>query len=174
MVKCSPSRSGILAEAINTKILTKNHPDSPHSHPDSRIPTPIPCISTLITPIPCIPNISTLILHTPCIPNSPTSISHIPTLITFISTLISCVPILILCIPFLIPHVSMILLIPFPDSLFQLLQIAKKTRFFFNLLLILSIHKLAKKCDTLFLTNSSIKAKVSYSFTTSRSARLYT
>ena len=30
-----PSRSGILAEAINTKILTKNHPDSPHSHPDS-------------------------------------------------------------------------------------------------------------------------------------------
>ena len=51
-----PSRSGILAEAINMKILTKNHPDSPHSHPDSphshlgshiltlipRIPTPIP------------------------------------------------------------------------------------------------------------------------------------
>ena len=30
-----PSRSGILAEAINTKILTKNHPDSSHSHTDS-------------------------------------------------------------------------------------------------------------------------------------------
>ena len=30
-----PSLSGILAEAINTKILTKNRPDSPHSHPDS-------------------------------------------------------------------------------------------------------------------------------------------
>ena len=29
------SRSGILAEAINTNILTKNHPDSRHSHPDS-------------------------------------------------------------------------------------------------------------------------------------------
>ena len=29
------SRSWILAEAINTKILTKNRPDSPHSHPDS-------------------------------------------------------------------------------------------------------------------------------------------
>ena len=35
MVKCSPSRSGILAEAINTKILTKNYPDFPHSYPDS-------------------------------------------------------------------------------------------------------------------------------------------
>ena len=30
-----PSRSGIFAEAINTKILTKNHPDSPNFHPDS-------------------------------------------------------------------------------------------------------------------------------------------
>ena len=30
-----PSRSGILAEAINTKILAKNHTDSPHSHSDS-------------------------------------------------------------------------------------------------------------------------------------------
>ena len=29
-----PSRSGILAEAINTKILTKNHPDSPYPLPD--------------------------------------------------------------------------------------------------------------------------------------------
>ena len=29
-----PSRSGILAEAINTNILTKSHPDSPHAHPD--------------------------------------------------------------------------------------------------------------------------------------------
>ena len=30
-----PSRSEISAEAINMKILTKNHPDSPHSHPHS-------------------------------------------------------------------------------------------------------------------------------------------
>ena len=30
-----PSSSEILAEAINTKILTKNHRDSPHPHPDS-------------------------------------------------------------------------------------------------------------------------------------------
>ena len=30
-----PLRSGILAEAIHTKILAKNHTDSPHSHPDS-------------------------------------------------------------------------------------------------------------------------------------------
>ena len=29
------SRSGILAEAINKKILTKDHPDSLHSYPDS-------------------------------------------------------------------------------------------------------------------------------------------
>ena len=27
------SRSGILAEAVNTKILTKNHPGFSHSHP---------------------------------------------------------------------------------------------------------------------------------------------
>ena len=30
-----PSRSPILAEAINMNILTKNHADSPHPHPDS-------------------------------------------------------------------------------------------------------------------------------------------
>ena len=34
MVKCFPTPSGILAEVINTKILTKNHPDSLHSHSD--------------------------------------------------------------------------------------------------------------------------------------------
>ena len=39
------SRSGILAEAINTKILTKNHPGS-------LIPTPITLISTPILHIP--------------------------------------------------------------------------------------------------------------------------
>ena len=50
----------------------------------------------------------------------------------------------------------------------------EKTRFFFKLLLILPIHKLARKRDTLFVTNSSIKPKVPHSFTTSRSARLYT
>ena len=31
----NPSPSVILAGAINTKTLTKNHPDSPHFHPDS-------------------------------------------------------------------------------------------------------------------------------------------
>ena len=50
----------------------------------------------------------------------------------------------------------------------------EKTRFFFKLLLILPIHKLATKRDTLFVTNSSVKAKFPYSFTTSRLARLYT
>ena len=50
----------------------------------------------------------------------------------------------------------------------------EKTRFFFKLLLILSIHKFARKHDTLFVTNSSIKPKVPHSFITSRSARLYT
>ena len=56
--------------------------------------------------------------------------------------------------------------------LHQLLEITKqisqlvnyghidKTCFFFKLLLILPIHKLATKRDTLFVTNSSIKAKV--------------
>ena len=77
-----PSRSGILAEAINTKILTKN-----------RIPTLIPRI----------PNIPTLI------PRSPALIPRIPTLTPRAPTLILRVPI----IPF----------IPFPDSLFRLLQI---------------------------------------------------
>ena len=93
-----PSRSRILAEAINTKILTKNHPDSPHFlpdsphshlysphlHPYSRIPTLFPCITTLI--------------------------HHVPTLIPRVPTLIRCVPI--------IP------LTAFPDSPFRLLQIA--------------------------------------------------
>ena len=62
-----PSRSGILAEAINTKILSENHPDSPHSHPDSPIPTLIPRIPTLIsrilTLIPRVP--PSLILRVP-------------------------------------------------------------------------------------------------------------
>ena len=64
-----PSRCRILAEAINTKILTKNHADSPHSHPFSLIP------------------------------NIRTTIPRIPTLITCISTLIPRVPILIPRVP---------------------------------------------------------------------------
>ena len=60
-----PSRSGILAEAINTKILTKNHPDSPHSHPDSPHSTLIPRISTVI------PRVFTLIPRVPIIPLIP-------------------------------------------------------------------------------------------------------
>ena len=64
-----PSSSEILAEAINTKILTENHPDSPHSdpdlphshpnsrrsHPDSFVPTLVFCIPTLILGVPIIP-----------------------------------------------------------------------------------------------------------------------
>ena len=91
-----PSRAGSLAEAIITKILTKNHPDSlhsypdsPHSHPDSPHPTLIPRIPTPI-------------------PHIPTSIPRIPTLITLIS------------------RVPIFPLILFPDSPFQLLQIVIK------------------------------------------------
>ena len=100
-----PLRSGILAEAINTKILKKNHHDSP--------------LPTLISRIPCIPKIS--------IP-----IPRIPTLIPRIPTLISCVPTLIPRVPTLIPRVSIIPLIPFADYLFRLLQITLTTtiRFF--------------------------------------------
>ena len=108
-----PSCSGILAEAINIKILTKNHPDSlhslsdfphphsdslhsqlhsPHSHPDS---PRIPRISNISTPIPRIPTL---------IPHIPTLIPHVPTLI--------------LRVPIIPP-------IPFPDSPFRLLQIAR-------------------------------------------------
>ena len=57
-----PSGSGILAEAINMKKLTKNQPDP-------RIPTLIPCI---LTPIPRVPTL---------IPRVPTLISGVPTLI---------------------------------------------------------------------------------------------
>ena len=84
-----PSRSWILAEAINTKILTKNQ---------------------------LIPHIS----------NIPTTIPRIPTLIPHIPTLIPCVPTLIPRVFTLIPRVPIILLIPFPDSPFRLLQIASK------------------------------------------------
>ena len=45
----------------------------------------------------------------------------------------------------------------FPNSQ---ITVTEKTRFFFKLLLILPIHKLATKRNTLFVTNSSIKAKV--------------
>ena len=77
-----PFRSGILAEAINTKILTKNHTDSQHSHPDS----------------PHSPHSQ----HSQPIPRIPTLIPRVPTVI---------------------PRVPIIPLIPFPDSLFRLLQI---------------------------------------------------
>ena len=100
-----PSRSGILAEAINMKILTKNLPDSLHPHPDS--------------------------LHFTLVPRILTPNHGIPTLIPRISTLIPCVPTWIPCIltriprvPTLIPRVSIILLILFPNFPFRLLQIA--------------------------------------------------
>ena len=92
-----------LAEAINTKILTKNHPDS-------RIPPLIPHISW----IPCTP--------TP-IPRIVTLISLIPTLIPRVPTLITHFLTLIPSVPTLIPFVPIINLILFPDSSFRLLQI---------------------------------------------------
>ena len=96
-----PSRSGILAEAINTKILTKNHPDSPHSHPDSPHSHPDSLHSHPDSAHSCIPRIPTLI------PRVPTLIPRVPNLIPRVPTLITRVPI--------IP------LIPFRYSPFQLL-----------------------------------------------------
>ena len=102
MVKCSPSHKGILGEAIHTKILKKNHPDSPHSylvfpyshpdslhsHPDSQHTHPIPgipylilCIPTPISRIPTpIPWITTLILRISCIPSCLSPQIHVPVL----------------------------------------------------------------------------------------------
>ena len=91
-----PSLSWILAEAINAKILTKNHSDS-------HIPTPSPAFPPWFPAVP----------HS----NIPTPIPRIPTLTFHIPTLIPLVPTLIL-------HVPIILLIPLPDSPFQVLQIA--------------------------------------------------
>ena len=62
--------------SINTKILTKNHPDSPHSHlhsphfhPYSRISTLFPWIATLIHHVPTlILRVPTLIRRVPIIP----------------------------------------------------------------------------------------------------------
>ena len=62
-----PSGSGILAEAINMKKLTKNQPDP-------RIPTLIPCI---LTPIPRIPTLIPRIPNTPS-PHSPHPHPHSP------------------------------------------------------------------------------------------------
>ena len=91
-------------------------------------PLPVPCIPTLVSCIPLIstliPNISILIPHIlnlmPCI----------PTLIPIIPTLIPCIPINLTLIPripiilTLILRISIVSFIPFPDSLFRLLQIA--------------------------------------------------
>ena len=126
-----PSGSGILAEAINMKKLTKNQPDP-------RIPTLIPCI---LTPVPCIPTLIPRIPNTPTpiphiptpIPHIPTLILHIPTLIPHVHTLIPCVPTLIprvptliSGVPTLIPRVPIIPLILFSNSPFWFLEIANK------------------------------------------------
>ena len=130
-----PSRSGSLAEATITKILTKNHadslhsyPDSPHSHPDSPHPTLIPRIPT---PIPRIP---TLISRTPRIPNISTFIPRIPTLIS---------------------RVPIFPLIPFPDSPFQLLQIVKKHHYKYQINEHTFLYLLT--CLFLWLNQTSIK-----------------
>ena len=95
---------------LSFPLLYKDyHPDFPHccsqfshsqhSHPISHVPTlipRIPIIPTLTAPIPIIP------ILIPCIP---TLIPRIPI-----------IPTLILHIPILIPPISIILLIPFPDS----------------------------------------------------------
>ena len=94
-----------------------------HSVPN--IPTPIHRVPTLI------PHIPTPILRIPTlISRIPTPIPRIPrihlisTPILHILNLIPRIPTLIPCIPNLIPRVPIIPLIPFPDSLFRLLQIA--------------------------------------------------
>ena len=78
------------------------------STPISRIPTLIPRIPTLVFIIP------TLIPHIPIFPTLIPRVPHIPTLIPRIP-----------CIPTLIPCIPIIPLKSFPDSPFQLLQIAK-------------------------------------------------
>ena len=87
-------------------------------HSILRIPT---SISRIPTPI---PHILTLIPHISRIPNIPTPIPRIPTLIPCIPILIPRVLNLITRVPNLIPRIRIIPLIPFPDSSFQLLQIA--------------------------------------------------
>ena len=83
----------------------------------------IPCIPTSIPHIPTpIPRIPTLILR------NPTPFPRIPTPIPCILTLTPRIAILIPHIPILIPRIPIIFLIPFPDSPFQLLQIAKINR----------------------------------------------
>ena len=69
----------------------------------------------ILTLIPLIPTL---------IPSIPTPIPRIPTLIPRIRTLIPRIPTLIPHIPTLIPRIPIIPPILFPDSLFQLLQIA--------------------------------------------------
>ena len=81
-----------------------SHLDSHHSHPYSRIPTLIPTILTLI--------------------------SRIPTLIPRIPNLVLIIPTLIPRIPTLISYITIIPFIPFPDSPFQLLQIAFNCQIF--------------------------------------------
>ena len=71
-----------------------------------------------------ISRIPTLIPHISRIPNIPTPIPRIPTLIPCIPILIPRVLNLITRVPNLIPRIRIIPLIPFPDSSFQLLQIA--------------------------------------------------
>ena len=86
-----------------------SHPDSPYSHTHSPHSHPIPRIPTLIPRIPIL------------IPRIPTLIPRIPTLIIRIHTLIPRIPIILT----LIPRIPIISLIPFPDSPFRFLQIAK-------------------------------------------------
>ena len=105
-----PSCSGFLAKSINTKILTKNHTDSPHSHPASQHSHP----DALHSPPPLIPLIPTLIPHIPTlIPYIPTPNPGISTLIPCILTLIPWIPTLIRCIPTPIHRIpTLILCIP--------------------------------------------------------------
>ena len=98
-----PLRSRILAEAINTKILIKNYPDSPHSHSDSPY------------------------CHPDSLHSQPDSLHSHPdsciyTLISRIPNLVLCVITLIPHVPTLIPRISIIHLILFFDSPFQLSQ----------------------------------------------------
>ena len=108
------------------------------------IPTLIPRIPNLIscipTPIPCIP---TMILRIPTlIPRIPSPVSSIPTLIPHIAI-----------IPTLISHIPIILLIPFPDSPFWLLQRASLLETVFSVIVIRTF--LIRHVNKLSLHNTS-------------------
>ena len=116
-------------------LYEDSHPDSLISPQIPRVPTHVFFVPNLIPRIPTLPRIPT---HISCIHIISTLIPRIPTLIHrihIIPTLILCIPTLIPYTPIifalipgiltLIPSIVIIPLIPFPDSPFRFLQIAR-------------------------------------------------